>query len=58
MTIDDKIKDEKLQYNIYREIAKLSTSSSGKIQKQEILQVKKFYQVQMLQQAKFTYYPL
>ena len=33
MTIDDKIKDEKLQYNIYREIAKLSTSSSSKIEK-------------------------
>ena len=58
MTIDDKIKDEKLQYNIYREIAKLSTSSSSKIEKQEILQLKKFYQVQILQQAKFTYYPL
>ena len=32
MTIDDKIKGEKLQYNIYREKAKLSTSS-GKIEK-------------------------
>ena len=33
MTIDDKIKDEKLQYNINREGAKISASSSGKIDK-------------------------
>ena len=30
MTIDDKIRDEKLQYDINREAAKISTSS-GKI---------------------------
>ena len=33
MTVDDKIKDKKLQYNINREVAKISTSSSGKIDK-------------------------
>ena len=31
MTIDDKIRDEKLQYYINREAAKISALSSGKI---------------------------
>ena len=30
MAIDDKISDEKLQYDINREAAKMSTLSSGK----------------------------
>ena len=33
MTIDDKIRYEKLQYNINRDAAKLSSLSSGKIDK-------------------------
>ena len=33
MTIDDKIRDEKLQYNVNREAAKTSALSSGKIDK-------------------------
>ena len=33
MTIDDKIRDEKLQYDINREAAKLSALSSSKIDK-------------------------
>ena len=37
MTLDDKIKDEKLQYNINRETTKISTLSSGKIDKHEYL---------------------
>ena len=37
MTIDDKIKDKKLQYHIYREAAKISALSSGKIDKYEYL---------------------
>ena len=37
MTIDDKIRDEKWQYNINREAAKISVSSSGKIDKYEYL---------------------
>ena len=37
MAIDDKIKDEKLQYNINREAAKRSALSSGKIEKYEFL---------------------
>ena len=37
MIIDDKIRDEKLQYNINREAAKISALSSGKIDKYEYL---------------------
>ena len=37
MTIDDKIRDEKLQYGITREAAKISALSSGKIDKYESL---------------------
>ena len=40
MTIDDKIRDEKLQYVINREAAKISALSSGKID-MNILQVTK-----------------
>ena len=35
--IDDQIRDEKLQYDINREAAKISTLSSGKIDKYEYL---------------------
>ena len=37
MAINDQIKDEKLQYNINREAAKISTLSSGKLHKYEYL---------------------
>ena len=37
MTIDDQIKDEKLQYDINREAAKISALSSGKIDNYEYL---------------------
>ena len=37
MTIDDQIKDEKLQYNINRKAAKISALSSGKIHKYKCL---------------------
>ena len=37
MTIEDQIKDEKLQYDINREAAKISALSSGKIDKHEYL---------------------
>ena len=37
MTIDKKIKDEKLQYNINRETAKISALSSDKIDKYDYL---------------------
>ena len=39
MTIDEKNKDENFQYNINREATKLSTLSSGKIDKPEYLTV-------------------
>ena len=35
MTIDDKIRDDKLQYYIDGEVAKISSLSSGKIDKYE-----------------------
>ena len=37
MTINDQIRDEKLQYDINREAAKILALSSGKIQKYEYL---------------------
>ena len=37
MTIEDQIKDEKLQYDINREAAKISALSSGIIDKYEYL---------------------
>ena len=43
MTIEDQIKDEKLQYDINREAAKISALSSGKIDKYECLLLKKYY---------------
>ena len=61
MTIEDQIKDEKLQYDINREAAKISVLSSGKLDKckyftgEEILPSN---QQQIIQQAKFTYSPL
>ena len=61
MTIEDKIKDEKLQYDINREAAKISALLSGKIDKYEYLtgeEILPFNQQQIIEQAKFTYYPL
>ena len=60
MTIEDHIKDEKLQYGIDREAAKISALSSGKI-KYEYLTGEKILplnQQQIIQQVKFTYSPL
>ena len=37
ITIDDKIRDEKLQYDIKREAVEISALSSGKIDKYEYL---------------------
>ena len=42
MTINNQIRDEKLQYEINREAAKISALSSGKIHKY-ILLVKMYY---------------
>ena len=37
MTINDQIRDEKLQYDINREVVKISVLSSGKIRKYKYL---------------------
>ena len=61
MTINDQIKDEKLQYNINREPAKISALSSGKLHKYEYLtgeDILPSTQQQIIQQTKFTYSPL
>ena len=60
MPIDDKIKDEKIQYDINREAAKISALSSGKIY-MNILQAKKYcllIEKQIIKQARFTCSPL
>ena len=43
MTIDSKVIDEKLQYEINREAPKISALSSGKLINTGILRVKKYY---------------
>ena len=43
MTTDDQIRDEKLRYDINKEVAKISALSSGKIDKYEFLVDEKFY---------------
>ena len=61
MTIEDQIKDEKLQYDINREAAKISALSPGKIDKYEYLtgeEILASNQQQIIQQAKFDYSPL
>ena len=60
MTIDDKIKDEKLQYDIDGEAAKISALSSGKTGKFGYLtgeEISSSYQSRIIE-AKFTYFPL
>ena len=57
MTIDDQIRDEKLQYDIDREAAKISALSSGKINKYEDLTSEEVFlsnQKQIIEQTKFT----
>ena len=61
MTIEDQVKDEKLQYDINRETAKISALSSGKLDKYEYLtgeEILPWNQEQIIQQAKFNYSPL
>ena len=61
MTINDQIKDEKLQHNINREAAKISALSSGKLHKYEYLtgeDILQSNQQQIIEQTKFTYSPL
>ena len=61
MTINDQIRDEKIQYDINREAAKISALSSGEICKYEYLtgeDILPSNQQQIIEQAKFTYSPL
>ena len=61
MTIDEKIRDEKLHYDINREAAKISALSSNKIYKYQYLtgeDILSSNQEQIIEQAKSTYSPL
>ena len=61
MTINDQIRDEKLQQDINREAAEISSLSSSKIHKYEYLtgeDILPSNQQQIIEQAKFTYSPL
>ena len=58
MTINNQIKDEKLQYDTNREAAKISALSSGKLHKYEYLtgeDILPSTQQQIIEQSKFTY---
>ena len=59
MTIDDKIRNEKLQYDINREAANISALLSGKIDKYEYLtgeEILPSNQRQVVEQATFAAY--
>ena len=58
MTINDQIRDEKLQYDINRKAAKISALSSGKIDKHGYLtsnEILPSNQQRIIEKAKFTY---
>ena len=60
MTIDDRIRDEKLQYDINREVANISALSSGKIDQHEYLTAEQKKQLpsdqrKFFAKAKFAY---
>ena len=58
MTVDDKIRDKKLQCNVDREAAKISALSSGKIDKYEYLTSEENLssnQRQIVEKVKFAY---
>ena len=61
MTIDDQIRDEKLQRDVNREAAKMSGLSSGRLHKYEYLpgeDILPSNQQQIIEQSRFTYSPL
>ena len=61
MKINDKIRDQKVHYNINREAAKSSALSSDKTDKYEFLTgegVLSSDQRRVIEQAKYTYSPL
>ena len=56
--LDDKIKASKAQYNLEREAAKISASSSEELEKYEYLtDVNLAYKPDVIQKAKFEYSP-
>ena len=58
MTINGQIRDKKLQYDIDRKAAEISTKSSGKLHKYEYLtgeDILPSNQQQIIDQTKFTY---
>ena len=61
MTINDQIKDKKLQYDINGGASKISALSSGKIKKYEYLtgeeKLPSNQKKKTIEQAKFTYSP-
>ena len=61
MTVNDRIRDKKLQYDINREASKISALSSGKIDKYKYVTGKEIFpsdESLIVEQATFTYYPL
>ena len=61
MTINDQIRDEKLQYDINREAAKISSKSSSNFSKYEYLtgeDILPSNQQKIIEQDRFTYSPL
>ena len=61
MRVNNQIRDEKVQHDINRKAAKISSLSSGRIDKYEYLTGKKilpFNQQQIIEQSKFTFSPL
>ena len=61
MSIDDKIIDEVLQYDINREAAIITALSTGKIDKYKLLTSKEILlsdESRIIDQDKFTFFPL
>ena len=58
MTIDDKVRDEKVQYEIKRKATKISAQSSGKLDEHEYFtggEILPSDQSRIVEQVKFTY---
>ena len=61
ITINNKVSDKKLEYNINKEAAKISALPTGKIDKYEYLTDKEILpsvQTRIVEQTKFPYSPL
>ena len=57
--LDDKIKANKTQYDLYRQAAKISALSSGELEKYEYLTGEDVrYKPDIVQKAKFEYSPV